>query len=105
MSATASYCSNCGYPASKKLIRKGGIETQSTKNKDSSYTLLIITGIVFLFLGIFASAYSITTSQSHLWGLYSTSTTSTPYYEYSIPLLIGGIILIIIPAVMKGGKK
>jgi len=67
-------------------------------------TLLII-GIIVLALGIFANIYSATTTQSHLFGLYSTSSNSNPYSSYSVPLLIGGIILIIVGAVMKEEKK
>lgn len=67
-------------------------------------TLLII-GIVILALGIFANIYSSTTTQSHLFGLYSTSSTSNPYSTYSVPLFIGGIILIIVGAIVKESKK
>lgn len=63
-------------------------------------TLLII-GVVLIALGIFAGAYS--TSQSHLWGAYTT--TSNPYSSYSIPLIIGGVILIIVGAVIKKSEK
>ena len=66
---------------------------------------LIIIGIIVLALGIFANVYSVTTTQSHLWGLYSTSNTSIPYSTYSIPLLIGGLILIIVGAIIKESKK
>ena len=67
-------------------------------------TLLVI-GIIILALGIFANVFSVTTPQSHLFGLYSTSSSSNPYSIYSVPLLIGGIVLIIVGAVMKEGKK
>ncbi len=63
-------------------------------------TLLII-GIVAVVLGIIAKSYSVTTSQSHLWGLYSTASTSTPYSSLSIPLLIAGIVLGIVGVVIK----
>ncbi|PIU29826.1 hypothetical protein COT07_04105 [Candidatus Woesearchaeota archaeon CG07_land_8_20_14_0_80_44_23] len=60
---------------------------------------LIIIGIVLLVIGIVAGAFI--TTQSHLFGLYTT--TSTPYAAYMIPLLVGGIILIIVGALT--GKK
>jgi uncharacterized membrane protein YdcZ (DUF606 family) len=60
---------------------------------------LIIIGVVLLAIGIVAGVF--TSTQSHLFGLYST--TSTPYAAYMIPLLIGGIVLIIVGAVV--GKK
>ena len=66
---------------------------------------LIIIGVVVLVLGIFANVYSETTTQEHLWGLYSTSDTSTPYSPYSTMLLIGGIILILIGVLIKEGKR
>ena len=67
-------------------------------------TLMII-GIIVLILGIFSNVYSITNTESQLFGLYSTSSTSNPYASYSIPLLIGGVILLIVGVVMKGSKK
>lgn len=60
---------------------------------------LIIIGVVLLAIGIVAGVF--TTTQSHLFGLYSTS--SIPYAAYMIPLLIGGIVLIIVGVVT--GKK
>jgi len=60
---------------------------------------LIIIGVVLLAIGIVAGIF--TTTQSHLFGLYSTS--SIPYAAYTIPLFVGGIVLIIVGAVT--GKK
>ena len=60
---------------------------------------LIIIGVVLLVIGIVAGIF--TTTQSHLFGLYSTS--SIPYAAYMIPLLIGGVVLIIVGVVT--GKK
>ena len=105
ISANASFCSNCGKADSETTARKNDIETHSMKNVSGGSNSLIVIGIIVLVLGIFANIYSITTSQSHLWGFYSTSNTSTPYSTYSIPFLIGGIVLIIVGAVMKGSKK
>jgi uncharacterized membrane protein len=67
-------------------------------------TLLII-GFVVLILGIAATFYSETTTESHLFGLYSTSSTSNPYSAFSIPLLVGGIVLIIVAAVLKSSNR
>jgi len=61
---------------------------------------LLIIGIIVLLIGIFTGAY--TTSQSHLFGLFST--TSSPYADFSIPLMIGGIVLIIV-SIFIGKKK
>lgn len=60
---------------------------------------LIISGVVLLVIGIIAGIF--TTTQSQLFGLYTTS--SIPYAAYMIPLLVGGIVLIIIGVVI--GKK
>ncbi len=60
---------------------------------------LVYGGIIALVLGIVLG--SITVSQSHLWGAYQT--TSTPYAAFMIPLVIGGIIMIIIG--ITGSKK
>jgi hypothetical protein len=61
---------------------------------------LIIVGVVFLVIGLAAGVFTVT--QSHLFGLFSTS--SIPYAPYMIPLLIVGIVLIIIGAGTRGEK-
>lgn len=64
---------------------------------------LVIIGVVVLILGLLASAYVVTTSEEHFWGLFSTTESTTPYGRFSIPLVIGGIILILVGAFV--GKK
>jgi len=61
--------------------------------------LLIGIGFVAILIGIGATLYTATSTQSHLFGLYSTSQTSTPFQSLMIPLIIGGAILI---RTMKG---
>lgn len=61
---------------------------------------LVTIGVVLLAIGIIAGVF--TTTQTHLFGLYSTS--SIPYAAYMVPLLVGGIVLIIIGA-MTGKKE
>ena len=60
---------------------------------------LIIIGGILLVLGIAAGVF--TTTQSQLFGLYTTS--SIPYESYAIPLFISGTVLIIVGAVT--GKR
>ncbi|MEK6849350.1 MAG: hypothetical protein AABY01_02145 [Nanoarchaeota archaeon] len=60
---------------------------------------LIIIGVVLLVIGIVAGIY--TTSQDQLFGLYTTS--SIPYAVYMVPLVVGGIVLMIFGAIT--GKK
>ena len=75
---------------------------------------LIIIGVAAMILGIFANIYffvnlylhAVTQStESNLWGLFITSSTSIPYSVYSISLLVGGVVLIIVGAVIKENKK
>jgi uncharacterized membrane protein YdcZ (DUF606 family) len=61
--------------------------------------VLIIIGVVLIAIGIVAGVF--TTTQTHLFGLYTTS--SIPYAAYAIPLFVGGIVLIIVGA--AAGKK
>jgi hypothetical protein len=63
--------------------------------------ILIAIGIVVAIIGLIAGALVITTPQ--LFGLVTTS--STPYAQYMIPLIIGGIVLIIVGAVMPSKKN
>ena len=67
--------------------------------------LLIVIGIVLILLGIGAGVYQTTTTESHLFGLFSTSSTSTPYQSYMVPLIIGGAVLIIVGAVIGRSKE
>jgi len=63
--------------------------------------ILIAIGIVFTIIGVIAGAIVITTPQ--LFGLVTTS--DTPYAQYMIPLIIGGIVLIIVGAVIPSKKN
>jgi len=62
--------------------------------------ILIAIGIVVAIIGLIAGALVITTPQ--LFGLVTTS--STPYAQYMIPLIIGGMVLIIVGAVIPSKK-
>lgn len=63
--------------------------------------ILIAIGIVVVIIGLVAGALVITTPQ--LFGLVTTS--STPYAQYMIPLIVGGIVLIIVGAVIPSKKN
>jgi len=63
--------------------------------------ILIAIGIVVVIIGVLAGAVVITTPQ--LFGLVTTS--DTPYAQYMIPLIIGGIVLIIVGAVIPSKKN
>jgi membrane-bound ClpP family serine protease len=63
-------------------------------------TILIAIGIVVAIIGVVAGAVIVTTPQ--LFGLVETE--STPYAQYMIPLIIGGIVLIIVGAVMPESR-
>jgi hypothetical protein len=67
-------------------------------------TILII-GIIVLIVGVAANIFTSTTTQSHMFGMFSTSSTTAPYAVYSFPLIVGGIILIIVGFALKEGKK
>ena len=54
--------------------------------------ILVAIGVVAAIIGLVAGAIVITTPQ--LFGLVTTS--STPYAQYMIPLIVGGIVLIIV---------
>jgi membrane-bound ClpP family serine protease len=63
--------------------------------------ILIAIGIVVVIIGLVAGAVVITTPQ--LFGLVTTS--NTPYAQYMIPLIIGGMVLIIVGAVIPSKKN
>jgi hypothetical protein len=63
--------------------------------------ILIAIGIVVAIIGLVAGALVITTPQ--LFGLVTTS--DTPYAQYMIPLIIGGMVLIIVGAVIPSKKN
>jgi ABC-type transport system involved in cytochrome c biogenesis permease component len=62
--------------------------------------ILIAIGIVVAILGVIAGALVITTPQ--LFGLINTE--STPYAQYMIPLIVGGLVLVIVGAVIPSKK-
>ncbi|MBE3095023.1 MAG: hypothetical protein IMZ52_08335 [Actinobacteria bacterium] len=62
--------------------------------------ILIAIGIVVAIIGVVAGALVITTPQ--LFGLVTTS--DTPYAQYMIPLIIGGMVLIIVGAAIPEKK-
>ena len=64
-------------------------------------TILVGIGVVVAIIGLIAGALVITTPQ--LFGLVNTE--STPYAQYMIPLIIGGIVLIIVGAVIPSKKN
>ena len=63
--------------------------------------ILIAIGIVVVIIGLVAGALVITTPQ--LFGLVTTS--STPYAQYMIPLIIGGLVIVIVGAVVPSKKS
>jgi membrane-bound ClpP family serine protease len=73
------------------------------KNKEAKNMnrILIVIGIVVAIIGLISGALVITTPQ--LFGLVNTE--STPYAQYMIPLIIGGMILIIVGAVIPSKKN
>lgn len=62
--------------------------------------ILIIIGIVVAIIGLIAGALVVTTPQ--LFGLINTE--STPYVQYMIPLIIGGMVLVIVGVVIPSKK-
>ena len=62
--------------------------------------LLIGIGVFLCLIGGFAGVYQVSTS--HIWGLYSTA--SNPYASFTIPLIIGGIVMIVVGAVLNTRK-
>jgi hypothetical protein len=63
--------------------------------------ILIVIGVVVALIGLVAGALVITTPQ--LFGLVTTS--STPYAQYMIPLIIAGMVLIIVGVVIPSKTK
>ncbi len=59
-------------------------------------TILVAIGVVVAIIGVIAGALVITTPQ--LFGLVTTS--DTPYAQYMIPLIIGGLVIVIVGAVV-----
>ena len=64
-------------------------------------TILVAIGVVVAIIGLIAGALVITTPQ--LFGLVNTE--STPYAQYMIPLIIGGLVLVIVGVVVPSKKS
>ena len=65
---------------------------------------LVIIGVVAVVLGLFASIYTVVTTEEHAWGLFTSTETSAPYARFSLPVLIGGIVLIVV-GIFVGNNK
>jgi hypothetical protein len=63
--------------------------------------ILVGIGVVVAIIGLIAGALVITTPQ--LFGLVNTE--STPYAQYMIPLIIGGLVLVIVGVVIPSKKS
>ena len=63
--------------------------------------ILVAIGVAVAIIGLIAGALVVTTPQ--LFGLINTE--STPYVQYMIPLIIGGMVLIIVGAVIPSKKN
>jgi membrane-bound ClpP family serine protease len=63
--------------------------------------ILVGIGVVVAIIGLIAGALVITTPQ--LFGLVNTE--STPYAQYMIPLIIGGLVLVIVGAFVPSKKS
>jgi len=63
--------------------------------------ILVSIGVVVAIIGLIAGALVITTPQ--LFGLVNTE--STPYAQYMIPLIIGGLVLVIVGVVVPSKKS
>ena len=64
-------------------------------------TILVGIGVIVAIIGLIAGALVITTPQ--LFGLVNTE--STPYAQYMIPLIIGGLVLVIVGVVIPSKKS
>jgi len=61
---------------------------------------LVLIGAVLVIAGVIAGAYSV--SQSQMFGMFTTS--SIPYQNFAIPLIVGGVVLII-AGIFTGPKE
>lgn len=62
---------------------------------------LIITGVILVALGVVVGVFQ--TSQSHLFGYFQT--TSKPYQSYMVPVIVGGLVLIIVGVAFSGLRR
>ena len=67
--------------------------------------ILIIMGVIMLVFSIFAFTYVVVTTDEYLGGLVTEEETETPFRGYTLPLIIGGIILVLVGAFMPNKKE
>lgn len=63
-------------------------------------SILVIAGIVLLSLGLMATTYTIVSVENKDLGIQSTQSTA-PYEKYAIPLIVGGIVLLIVSLAVR----
>jgi hypothetical protein len=59
---------------------------------------VIMIGILFIVLGVLASAYTVIIEKDRLIG--TDIDTSKPYQGYSVPMIVAGVILVLVGAVI-----
>lgn len=67
--------------------------------------VLLILGIILVVAGIISQIYTTTEEKSYVFGLIKTSETTKPYTDFSIPLIIGGAILIVVSIAINSNSK
>jgi len=65
---------------------------------NSSKTALLIIGTFFVIMGVLAGGYTIVVEEDRI--IFDDVRTEKPYENYSIPLIIAGIALILVGAVL-----
>ncbi len=68
-------------------------------------TSVLIIGIVFIVLGVFAFYYYTTETDEDLGGLIENEERVYPFRPYAYPLVIGGIVLVILSFLIPSKKE
>ena len=67
--------------------------------------VILVLGVLLLLAGFGALFYTQTTTQSQLFGAFTTSTTQKPFEQLGYPLIIGGVVLLIVGAALPSSRR
>ena len=65
---------------------------------------IIVLGLIFLLVGLALFAYN-PFAENYLGNVFDFQNTDRPYQQYSYPLLVGGIVILILGFILKNKKK
>jgi len=88
----------------------GRWQTTDVKDKysgcvmDNMNYIVVGIGVALVIIGIFAQVFAVTTEDEALGGLIQTEDVERPYQQFGLPLIIGGVVVVLIGLFIPGRR-